>query len=255
MAKNIKDKRNACREASERNMNRAVLLLTGGLVAEWYLLMADRYYSRGSIRQFIAWYDALGVLLWVGLAAIAAGAVLLALRKRKAWFTKAGAALLGAGAFFTFTSAIMRRFYPSGTTAMCVLVPVLLLLGVVYLFYQAEFLVQAAALAAGIAALAMLGRSSSSLVRLCAVLALCGIAVLLAGVFLLKRKGGMWKLGGAETRVFPANADYRLALGVPALCFALVLAALLVPALAYYATWVLAVAAFALAVYYTIKLM
>lgn len=255
MAKNIKDKRNARREASERNMNRAVLLLTGGLVAEWYLLMADRYYSRGSIRQFVAWYDALGVLMWGGLAALVVGAVLLALRRRKAWFVRAGAALLGLGAFFAFTSVIMRRFYPSGSTAMCVLVPVLLLLGVVYLFYQTEFLAQATALAAAIAALALLGRSGSSLVRLCAVLSLAGIAVLLVLVYLLKRRGGMWKLGGTETRVFAANADYRLALGVPALCFVLVLAALCVPAVAYYATWALAVAAFALAVYYTIKLM
>ena len=251
MAKNNKDKRTARREKSERNMNRAVLLLTCGLIAEWYLLMVDRYYARGTISQFITWYDVLGVLMWVGLAAIAGGAVLLALRARKAWFCKTGAALVFGGGFFTVTSVLMRRFYPSGVTAMCVLVPVALLLGIVYLFYQAEFSVQATALAMGIAALVLLGRSGSTTVRACAVVALAGIAALLACVCLLKKNGGSWK----QTRVFAANADYRLALAVPALCFVLVLAALFVPAIAFYATWVLAVAAFALAVYYTIKLM
>jgi uncharacterized membrane protein HdeD (DUF308 family) len=72
----------------------------------------------------------------------------------------------------------MRRFYPAGVTAMCVLVPVLLLLGIVYLFYQTEFSVQATALAAGIAALVLLGRSASATVKVCAVMALLGIAVL-----------------------------------------------------------------------------
>ena len=251
MAKSIKEKRAARREKSERNMNRAVWLLTCGLVAEWYLLMVDRYYARGTISQVVGWYDALGVLLWVGLAALALGAVLLALRKRKAWFAKLAPVLLLVGGFFTLSSVLMRRFYPSGVTAMCVLVPVLLLLGIVYLFYQAEFSVQATALAMGIAALVLLGRSGSTTVKVFAVLSLLCIAALFACAWLLKQRGGVWK----KTRVFAANADYRLTLGVPALCFALVLAALFVPAVAFYAIWALAVAAFALAVYYTIKLM
>ena len=255
MAKNINERRAARREKSERNMNRAVLLLTVGLVAEWYLLTVDRYYARGTISQVISWYDALGVLVWIGLAALVAGAVLLVQRRRKTWFAGAGAALTAAGGFFTVTSAAMRHFYPSGVTAMCVLVPVLLLLGIVCLFYQAEFAAQSAALAMGIAALVLLGHSGSLTVKLCAALALAGIAAVLALVWLLKKNNGVWKRRGAETRVFAANADYRLALGVPALCFALVLAAVFAPAVAFYATWALAVLAFALAVYYTIKLM
>lgn len=255
MAKNTMDKRMARREKSERNMNRAVLLLTVGLVAEWYLLIVDRYYARGTVSQVVAWYDTLGVLLWIGLALFIAGGALLTMRKRREWFGKAGLVLAGAGGFLTVTSVLMRRFYPSGVTAMCVLVPVLLLLGIVCLFYQAEFSVQAAALAMGIGALALLNRSASTTVRCCAVLSSVGIAALLALACTLKKNGGVWKRGDRETRVFAANADYRLTLGVPALCLALVLAAIFVPAIAFYATWALAVAAFVLAVYYTIKLM
>lgn len=255
MAGNSIDKRAARREKSERSMNRAVLLLICGLAAEWYLLVVDRYYARGTVDQVVGWYDALGVLEWAGLAVFSAGEALLSLRGRVAWFARTGLALACAGGFFAVTSVFMRRFHTAGVTAMCVLVPVLLLLGIVWLFYQTEFAVQATALAMGVAALALLERSGSAAVRMCAVLALLGIAALLVCVRLLMIRNGVWKHSGRETRIFAAHADYRLALGVPALCFALVLSALLAPAVAFYALWALAVATFALAVYYTIKLM
>ena len=43
----------------------------------------------------------------------------------------------------------MRRVYPLGTTVMCILVPVLMLLAVVFLLYQHEFAVQTIAPDAG----------------------------------------------------------------------------------------------------------
>ena len=42
---------------------------------------------------------------------------------------------------------------------LCVAVPVLLLLGIIYLFYQAEFSVQATELAMALGAVVLLGRS------------------------------------------------------------------------------------------------
>ena len=255
MAQKPNDNRAARREKSERNMNRAVVLLIAGIVAEWYLLMVDRYYARGTITQFIGWYDFLGVLRWIGLAVLIAGVVLLALRSKKGWVSKLGGALAGAGGFFAFTSFAMRHVFPTSVTVMCVLVPVLLILGIVYLFYQAEFSVQATALAMALGALALLSRSGTATVKACAALALAGIAALCACTLLLRKNGGAFERGGNKTRVFGANADYRLTLGVPALCFALVLVALFVPAVAFYATWGLAIVTFVLAVYYTIKLM
>lgn len=255
MAQNLNEKRLARREKSERNMNRAVILLTVGLVAEWYLLMADRYYARGTVSQVIGWYDFLGVMRWVGLAALAAGIVLLVLRARKMWFARLGSALAVCGGFFAFTSFAMRHIYPTSVTVMCVLVPVLLVLGVVYLFYQAEFFVQSTALAMGLGAAVLLSRSGTVAVKTCSILAMLGICALIALVLLLKKSGGMWKHGEKQTRVFPANTDYRLTLGVPALCLALAALSFAVPAAAFYAVWALAAAAFALAVYYTIKLM
>ena len=255
MAQKSNDKRLARREKSERNMNRAVVLLIAGLVAEWYLLMADRYYARGTIKQMLGLYDFLGAMRWIGLPVLVAGIALLALRAKKSWFGWLGGLLAGVGGFFAFTSFAMRHYYPTSVTAMCVLVPVLLILGIVYLFYQAEFSVQATALAMALGALVLLGRSGSGAVKVCAVLALIGIAALFVCARQLKKNGGVFERGDKKLRVFTVNADYRLTLGVPALCFVLVLAALFAPVVAFYATWALAIVAFVLAVYYTIQLM
>ncbi len=255
MAKNSNDKRIERRERSERNMNRAVILLIAGLVAEWYLLMVDRYYARGTIEQMLNWYDALGLLRWCGLAALAAGIALFVLRGKQTWFDALGRVLMGIGGFFAFTSICMRHYYPVSVTVMCVLVPVLLILGIVYLFYQAEFSVQATALAMALGAIVLLGRSSSTSVKLCAALSLLGVAALAVGTMLLKKNGGVFKTGDKLLRLFPANMDYRLTLGVLGLCFVLTLVVLFASAVSFYAVWALAIVAFVLAVYYTIKLM
>lgn len=255
MAKNQYEKIAARRRNSERSMNRAVTLLTIGLVAEWYLLLADRFYARGTVDQVVGWYDYLGVMRWIGLAMLIAGLVLFAQREKRPKLKLPGAALACAGAFFAFTSFCMRLYFPTSVTVMCVLVPVLLILGIVYLFYQAEFVAEMAALAMGLGALVLLNRSGSAAVKACAVLALAGVAAIVVCILLAKRNGGALRLGKTSVPVFGAKTDYRLALGVPALCFVLVLAALLAPGIAFYATWVLGILTFVLAVYYTIKLM
>lgn len=255
MAQNKKERIAAKRRSSERSMNCAVLLLTLGLIAEWYLLLADRFYARGTMYQVVAWYDYLGVMRWVGLAALIAGAVMFASRGKNPKLKTPGVILGGVGAFFAFTSFCMRLYHPVSVTVMCVFVPVLLILGIVYLFYQTEFSVQATALAMGLGALVLLSRSGSAAVKACAALALAGIAVLVAGTLLAKKNGGVLALGRYSFPLFSAKTDYRLTLGVPALCFVLVLAALFAPGIAFYATWTLGVVTFVLAVHYTIKLM
>lgn len=255
MAQKSNNKRAERREKSERNMNRAVVLLIAGIVAEWYLLLVNRAYAHGNISQFIQWYDTLGVLRWVGLALLAAGVALYVLREKKPWFLWLGATLAGVGVFLTFTSICMRHVYPTSVTVMCVFVPVLMILGIVYLFYQAEFSVQATGLAMTLGALALLSRSQSRLVRACAVLALLGVAALFAGVFLLRKYGGVLKLGGKRLRLFAPEMDYRLTLGVLGLSLVLLLITMIAPSAAFYTAWGLAFAAFALAVYYTVKLL
>lgn len=255
MAQRSNNKREERRDKNERNMNRAVVLLVAGIIAEWYLLLVNRAYARGNISQFIRWYDILGVLRWVGFALLAAGVALYALRKEKPWFSWLGAGLTGVGVFFAFTSICMRLVYPTGVTVMCVLVPVLLILGIVYLFYQAEFSVQATALAMALGALVLLGRSQSRAVKACAVLALLGVAALFVCMFLLKQREGVLKIGDKRLRLFAPEMDYRLTLAALALCLVLMLVTMIAPGAAFYTTWGLAIVAFGLAVYYTIKLL
>lgn len=255
MAQNTNDRRVERREKNDRNMNRAVVLLIAGLIAEWYLLMADRYYARGNVTQMMSWYNYFGTMRWIALGVLAVGVVLLAMRSKKRWFTWVGSILAGAGGFLALTSMAMRHYYPVSVTVLCVFVPVVLILGIIYLFYQAEFSIQATALAMALFVLALLSRSDSTTVKVCAVLAILGCAALLAVTLLLKKNGGALVLKGRDLRLFPANMDYRVTLGVLALCIALVVIALIVNAVAFYATWALAVVTFVLAVYYTIKLM
>lgn len=255
MAQRSNDKRVERRERSDRNMNRAVILLIAGLIAEWYLLMADRYYARGTVKQVLKWYDYFGVMRWIGLGVLVLGVVLLALRGEKKWLQVLGGALAGIGVFFAFTSQAMRLVWPTSVTVLCIFVPVLLILGIIYLFYQAEFSVQATALAMALFALGLLARSGTRRVKLCAVLALLATAALLFCAYTLKKNHGVLKLKDKTVRLFPADQDYRLTFGILVLCLALVLLAMFVPAVAFYATWALAIVAFVLAVYYTIKLM
>lgn len=255
MAKKPNDKRAERKARSERNMNLAVALLAIGFVAEFYLLILQNYFVKGTVARVVAIASYLEKMVWVGFAAAAAGLVLLALRGKRARLRKLGGWLLGCGVFFALSSLLMRYIYPAGTTAMCVLVPVLMILGIICLLYPAEFSVQAAALAMAIAALALLSRSSSPRVKLCAALALAGIALLFAFTLAVRKNKGVLGAGGRNLRVFAASANYRLILAVLAVCFAFVLAAFFAGGAAYYGVWVLAVAAFALAVYYTIKLM
>ncbi|MBE7003869.1 MAG: hypothetical protein E7425_06240 [Ruminococcaceae bacterium] len=255
MAQNSNEKRMERREKSDRNMNRAVVLLITGLVAEWYLLMADRYYARGTVTQMLGWYDYFGVMRWAALGVFAVGVALLMMRAQKRWTKWLGGALAVVGAFLSFTSFAMRHYFPTSVTVLCVLVPVLLILGIIYLFYQTEFSMQATALAMALFALVLLSRSGTTMVKVCAVLAILGCAALLAVTLSLKKNGGKLVLKGRDLRLFPASMDYRVTLCVLAACIVLVVLAFAVPAVAFYATWVLAVGAFVLAVYYTIKLM
>ena len=238
---------------NNRNLNRALGLFTAGFIAEFYLLLINQYFVKGTVSQLVAASYFLEVMLWVGLALVAAGVVFTVMRERWTRFVRLGGWLLGIGVFLTLSSELMLKIYPAGTTAMCILVPVLMLLCVVFLLYEREFAVQSAALTLTIGAAALLNHGSTAmagLLRAASFAALAAVAVLLALVVLLKKNGGKYK----ETAVLPAKANYALTCAVLAACIA-VLALALFAGLAYYVIWGAAVALFALAVYYTVKML
>ena len=81
-----------------------------------------------------------------------------------------------------------------------------------------------------------------------------GLVVLTALTAKIQKQDGMWK-AGAKVRLLPVDCDYRMLYLAYALSFVAILLAVVVVTTTYYSMWVLGVALFAFAVYYTTKLM
>ena len=257
MAKNMNNKRAARAEKNGRNMNRAMELLTAGFIAEFYLLLVNNYFVKGAVGQVLAMMTVLKVLLYVGLALVAVGIVLTVLNKKKtADNSKLSGWLLIAGVFFTLSSELMLKVYPQGTTAMCIFVPVVMILGVIFLMYQREFSVQTAALAMSILAMALLSRGAgnanwSLIVKGYSICAAVAVVLLLVIACAAQRGDGC--IG--SVRIFPSGAGYKMLCVVLAVCLAAIIVALFVGSIAYYGVWGLSVLLFILAVYYTVKML
>lgn len=153
----------------------------------------------------------------------------------------------------------MLKIYPQGTTVMCVLVPVAMLLGIVFLLYPREFSLQALALTAAMMAMYLIHRGGGSdtwrgLVIGCSVFAALVIAALAVAVSKAGKNGGkLEKLG--DLRIVSVDGNYKLIYAVLAVCVAAIVIALFATSIAYYGLWILAVGTFLLAVYYTVKMM
>ena len=257
MAKNNKHTERMAK--SDRNVNRAMILLMVGLIAEFYLLMVNNYFVKGAVGQVLTMMTVLKVLGIAGAALFGAGLVLWLMRKKWTRFAPAAPWLLSIGFFFAVSSQLMLKIYPQGTTAMCVLVPAAMLLGIVFLLYPREFSLQALALTAAMMAMYLIHRGGGSdtwrgLVIGCSVFAALVITALAVAVSKAGQNGGkLEKLG--DLRIVSVDGNYKLIYAVLAVCVAAIVIALFATGIAYYGLWVLAVGTFLLAVYYTIKMM
>ena len=258
MAKN-NDKRAERMARSNRNVNRAMTVLIAGVIAEFYLLMVNNYYVKGGVGQVLTMMTVLKVIDYIGCALFGAGLVVWLMRKKWTRFAPAAPWLLCIGFFFAVSSILMLKVYPQGTTMMCVLVPVVMLIGIVFLLYPREFSVQALALTAALMSVYFIHHSGGTedwggIVIGCCVFAACVVLALIIAVWKAQKSDGrLEKLGGL--RIVSSGADYRLIYAVLAVCAVVIIAALLVSAIAYYALWALAIGTFLLAVYYTVKMM
>lgn len=258
MAKN-NDKRAERMAKSDRNVNRAIILLMVGVIAEFYLLMVNNYFVKGGVGQVLTMMSVLKVLGIIGAAAFGAGLVMWIMRKKWTRFAPVAPWILCAGFFFAMSSELMLKVYPQGTTMMCVIVPVAMLIGIVFLLYPREFSVQAVGLTASLMAMFLIHRGSGSemwsgVVIGCSTFAVAVIAALGIAVFKAGKNGGkLEKLG--DLRIVSKDGDYKLIYAVLAVCALAIVAALFVSSIAYYGLWVLAIGTFLLAVYYTVKIM
>lgn len=257
MAKNNKHTERMAK--SDRNVNRAMILLMVGLIAEFYLLMVNNYFVKGAVGQVLTMMTVLKVLGIAGAALFGAGLVLWFMRKKWTRFAPAAPWLLSIGFFFAVSSQLMLKIYPQGTTVMCVLVPVAMLLGIVFLLYPREFSLQALALTAAMMAMYLIHRGGGSdtwrgLVIGCSVFAALVITALAVAVSKAGKNGGkLEKLG--DLRIVSVDGNYKLIYAVLAVCVAAIVIALFATGIAYYGLWILAVGTFLLAVYYTVKMM
>ena len=241
-----------------RTLNRVYYVFLLGLAAECYLIMAYRSFAFGNIGSTLAWNKFLTVAMWAGLALLIIGAAAAFLKKQDRKLRTIMTWVAGVGAFFFASSWIMTRFFTNGlgVTAMCVLVPILAVLALIYLLYQHECAVSTVILGGAMFSVWLRGATVSSEHWRLPVIAGCVIVVLglAAALFLAdkaRRDGGrLWKF-----RIFSVECDYRILYGVLAAAAVSVLLAVIFPAVSYYLMWVLGVLLFAELVYYTTKLM
>lgn len=217
-------------------------------LAELFLLLVRKYYIRGTIDQALTWHDSyLPVITGVGVAVLALGAVLSVLWKADGKKRLAGWCLAGTGIFFACGSLLIHTFQESAVTLLSIIVPVVMVLCVLWAFYDRECSVSLTLLCATLIVLWVCRRVYSHVTLGLPVKAASVVYILLLG-------GAAWLAKqGKLKKFFPADADMLplyVACGVSA---AGIVVALLSATAAYYAMWCMGVVVFALAVYYTVK--
>lgn len=259
MAKKSMSEKRAEREQAENQALRRVFnVFLLGLAAEVYLFLVYRAVT-GSIDSMLVCYQTvLPVLSWLGLAMLVVGAVVGYIKRADRKVLVPMAYVGGIGLFLALSGLMMTMFSNDnrGVTTMCVLVPILAVLGLVFLLYQHECFLCTAALSGALFAVWAMGTAANSLIwRIPVTVGMVVAAALLAVCAALVHKaqqseGRLWKV-----RVFPVDCDYRVIYVVLAIAFVCVLAAMIVPAISYYLMWVLGILLFAELVLYTTKLM
>jgi hypothetical protein len=227
-------------------MNGAMKFFLAGCVAELYLLIVRRFYVNGTLEQVVAWDDYLVVLGWIGVAVLALGAVLSFVWKSDRKKRIVGWSLAGAGAFLGLSSFLVH-WNMSVLTLLSVVVPVVMLLGILWSLYDRECALSLTILGITLVALWVCRRVMNSIYLGSAIKAAAVIYVVVLVILALL----IWqkKLG----KFLPDSADplpVYVACGLSVLAM---IAALVSTVAAYYATWVLAIVVFGLAVYYTVK--
>ncbi len=254
------DKKKLTREQRDNQILRRVFyMFLVGIAAECYLLFINNRFVSADAVRLVAMYDGFLVAGIVGLIVMALGIVLMLLKKGGDKLRRAYPWIAGLGAFFGFTSLALRGFYPMGGSYLCVLIPILTVLGLVYFLFQREFFVITIILGGALFTVWVcrkgLGTVNWNTLAIAgSVLVLIGLACVALLTRMIQKLGGKWP-GKGKARIFPANCDYRMLYAAYALAFAAILLALLVVSTTYYSLWALGILLFAFAVYYTTKLM
>ena len=239
-------------------LNRVYYVFLLGLAAECYLFLVYRGYVAGTVSSTLAWHTVLKVLMWAGLAALVIGAVGWYVKREDKKLRKIMPWVAGVGAFFALSGWVTTHFFGSGrgVTAMCVLVPILAVLALIYLLYQHECALSTVALSGAMFSVWARNASANSsrwsipvIVGCVAALALLALAAWLS--FKAEKAGGKLR----KMQVLSLECDYRILYAALAVAAVGVLIGMLLPMISVYLMWLLGVALFAELVYYTTKMM
>ena len=259
MSKKPISQKRADREKQESQaLHRVFNVFLLGLAAECYLLLVYRGYAMGTIDSLLIWHQILTWGMYLGLVMLIAGIAVGVAKRKDRRLRTIMTWVAGGGLFLVLTGWVVTFFFDNsrGITAMCVLVPIAVVLALVYLLFQPECFLCTLTVSCAMFAVWARGASADSSAFGMVVIAGCVVGALLlaAAAYLVskaqKDEGKLWGV-----RVLTPECDYRVVYGVLAVALVCVaLAAAAAPA-AYYLLWVLGILLFAELVYHTTKLM
>lgn len=259
MSKKPISQKRADREKQESQaLHRVFNVFLLGLAAECYLLLVYRGYAMGTIDSLLIWHQILTWGMYLGLVMLIVGIAVGVAKRKDRRLRTIMAWVAGGGLFLALTGWVVTFFFDNsrGITAMCVLVPIAVVLALVYLLFQPECFLCTLTVSCAMFAVWARGASADSSAFGMVVIAGCVVGALLlaAAAYLVskaqKDEGKLWGV-----RVLTPECDYRVVYGVLAVALVCVaLAAAAAPA-AYYLLWVLGILLFAELVYHTTRLM
>lgn len=246
-------------QREQEALNRVFRIFLIGIAAECYVLFLYARFVKGNAQQLLNAYTAVQWLGWIGLAAAAAGLALCMVKKGDEKLRRIGLGVLGAGLFFAVSSALMYFLFPQGTLLLCVAIPILTVFGLIYYLFQHEFFFSCIVLGGTMFTLWILRKGLGTVnwnakVIAGAVVVLIGLAAAAYLTFRISKKGGKWPFKG-DFRVFSTSCPYNVLYATYGVAAAAILVSLVAATTIYYTMWAVGIALFALAVYYTTKLM
>jgi hypothetical protein len=232
------------RRASEALAMRSLVC---GFAAEAFLFIVRRY-ANGTLNQVVIWNERyLPILAGVGAALLAIGAIWIGVQRGDRMKRTIGAYVAGTGIFVALASLLSIRNL-TFLDYLIVIVPAAAFLGIIWGLYDRECALSLTALGLGVIATWIFSRAMqpfSPYLNLSRGIAVALLAALAAALYLL------WS--GKLKRLLSLKSDALLLYVSLALTFAGILASLVNVNAAGYAMWTLALAAFGLLVYCTMK--
>lgn len=256
MSKKPANQKRAQRQQQERAaLNKIFNTFLVGLSAECYLFLVYRGYIAGNIDSLLVWDNILKILMWVGLAALVGGGLFAFVQKKNEKMRNIGAIAAGVGGFFALSSWVMTYFFDAGVISMCAIVPVLTVLTLIYFLYQRDCFLNTTLLSGALFTIWVCGRGLDGSWRFVTLACAIAIALIIAIVAIASRRLQFndGKLG--ERQILPVDCDYRMIYIVSVVSLLLVIAAFLLPSIAYYLVWAAVIALFGELAYYTTKMM